>query len=269
MTETELMLTSLLSCDRIDLMADPKELTPEQKSRYDQMQSRRTQGEPLQYIIGQTDFMGISLFVDKRVLIPRPETEILVELAIETVGAILPRDTFQMLDLGVGSGNISIALAKNISNAVITAVDISEDALILAAKNVKVNGVADKVKFVCKDMSDYLMEAAAQGKKFDMIISNPPYIPTEQMVQLPEDVQQEPRWALDGREDGLHFHREIIERSYQALATDGFLFMEIGDGQRTGIEAIFAHYPQYRHIQFYKDYATTDRIVMARLNKNF
>ncbi len=267
MTENELILTSILDCDRIDLIADPKELTPDQQSRYDQMQVRRKQGEPLQYIIGQTNFMGIDLSVDKNVLIPRPETEILVELAIEKANTMQVKDVLHILDLGSGSGNISIAIAKNIPNAEITALDSSEGALKLAMKNAKANGVAGRIRFFHKDMAAYLKVVADKEVKFDMIISNPPYIPTGQLAKLPVDVQREPRSALDGCDDGLHFYREIIEYGYQALAPDGFLFMEIGDGQRVSIEKIFASHSPYRQVKFYKDYVGTDRVVMARLDE--
>jgi len=268
MTENELMMTSILDCDRVDLIVRPKELTPDQKTRYDQMKVLREEGEPLQYILGQTDFMGTILSVDKRVLIPRPETEILVELAIEKSGALREKDTFRILDLGVGSGNIAITMAKGIPNAAITALDISEEALTVAAKNAKANGVAGKIRFLYKDMTAYLKAAADGEERFDMIISDPPYIKMEQLDQLPADVKREPRLALDGGNDGLHFFREIIEYGHQVLAPDGFLFMEIGDGQRSGVEKIFACCPPYRYVQFYKDYVGTDRIVMARLNEN-
>jgi len=264
MTENELMLTSILDCRRVDLVVDPQELTPPQKLQYEQMQVRRTQGEPLQYILGQCDFMGIPLCVDARVLIPRPETEILVELAIEKLKSIRTEDTLKALDLGTGSGNIAIALAKNISNAAIMTLDISKDALALALQNAQASGVEHKISFLCTDMVTYLENVADQGIKFDMIVSNPPYIPTAQLMRLPEDVRKEPRLALDGGEDGLRFYKTIIQHSHRALSADGFLLMEIGDGQRQGIEAILGQFPEYQPISFYKDYVGTDRIVCAQ-----
>jgi len=187
MTENELMLTSVLDCRRVDLAVNKEKLTPVQKSRYDRMQIRRARGEPLQYIIGRCDFMGISLSVDRRALIPRPETEILVDLSIEKIRGIPKKGMLDVLDLGVGSGNITIALLKNISNMTMTALDISDDALALAAKNARTNGVEQRVNFLCKDIALYLKEAADLEKKFDAVISNPPYVPTEQLALLPED----------------------------------------------------------------------------------
>jgi release factor glutamine methyltransferase len=115
-------------------------------------------------------------------------------------------------------------------------------------------------------MSVYLKTAMAGHKGFDVIISNPPYIPTDAVAQLPVDVRNEPRTALDGGADGLHFYREIFRYAHQVLSPQGFLICEIGDGQRPDIERILAQYPQYRNIQFFKDYVETDRIMMARAN---
>jgi len=266
MTENELMLTSVLDCRRVDLVADPRKLTPVQESRYRQMQKRRAQGEPLQYITGQCEFMGILLAVDARVLIPRPETEILVELAVEKTRSLSATGTVNILDIGTGSGNISIALSKNIKNAIVTTVDISNDALVLAEQNADTNDVRQRIKFVCDDMDVFLRKAAGRGETYDMIISNPPYIPTAQWTQLPDDVRQEPRAALDGGRDGLHFCRMIIQNAYRALRPGGFLIMEIGDGQREYIETIFRDNPYYSRINFHKDYVGTDRIVIAWKN---
>lgn len=266
MTEDEWMLTSVLDCRRVDLVANPKGLTDAQKSRYEQMRARRAQGEPLQYIVGTCDFAGIPLSVDARVFIPRPETEILAATAIEKAGTLTRRDTLSALDLGTGSGNIAIALAKNIADAAITALDIDGGALTLAAENARANDVGQRIEFFHVDMEAYFREVAVLGKKFDVIISNPPYIATPQLTQLPADVQREPRRALDGGEDGLRFYRIIIQYGYRLLSPRGFLLFEIGDGQREGIEAIFAQYSRYQRIEFYKDYAGTDRIAAAWKN---
>ena len=265
MTENELMLTSVLDCRRVDLSVYKRTLTPVQKSRYDRMRARRVEGEPVQYVIGQCDFMGIPLSVDRRALIPRPETEILVDLIIKKIRSLPGKKAINVLDLGVGSGNITIALLKNFSNMTMTALDISDDALALAVENARTNGVEQRVEFLRDDIALYLKEAADRGKKFDVVVSNPPYIPTGQLARLPDDVQREPSLALDGGEDGLRFYRTIIEYGWQVLDAEGFLAMEIGDGQRRCIETIFAQYPQYKQINFYKDYAGTDRIVIARL----
>ncbi|MCK5259794.1 MAG: peptide chain release factor N(5)-glutamine methyltransferase [Candidatus Omnitrophica bacterium] len=268
MTENEWMLTSVLDCRRVDLTVNKDELTPAQRSRYDWMQARRIEGEPLQYVLGQCDFMGIALSVDRRALIPRPETEILVDLTIEKIRSG-PKKMRNVLDIGTGSGNITVALLRYFSNMNVTALDISDDALALAIKNARANNVEERIRFLNNDMVFYMREAARLGERFDVIISNPPYILTGQMAQLPVDVQREPRVALDGGNDGLRFYRSIIEHGWQLLSADGFLVMEIGDGQRGGIEEIFAQYPQYGEIKFYKDYVGTDRIVLARPGRSW
>lgn len=265
MTEDEIMLMTIRQCRRVDLVADAKELTVPQRIRYQNMQVRRAQGEPLQYILGHCDFMGIPLSVDERVLIPRPETEILAELAIEKAKLLQPKKMLHVLDLGTGSGNIAIALAKNITNVKITAVDIDAGVLTLAEQNARSNGVEEKIKFCCTDMAEYLCEARDQEKKYDIIISNPPYIPTSQLSRLPDDVRQEPKLALDGGEDGLRFYRTIIHYGHQILNSGNFICMEIGDGQCDDIGAVFKQYPQYLELSFHKDYVGTDRIVCAEL----
>lgn len=268
MTENEWMLTSILNCRRVDLAAGAPTLTSRQQSAYEHMRIRRAQGEPLQYILGETCFMGMSLRVDRRVLVPRPETELLVECAIEKMKTLSFREALRILDLGTGSGNIAIALANQAARAVITAVDISHEALTLAAENVRANASASSIQFVNQEMSIYLREAAGQGMLFDMVISNPPYIPTSQLPHLPADVRREPAVALDGGEDGLDYYRAIIRYAHLVMKPDGFLILEIGDGQRAGIETIVQQYPRYDRLNFQKDYAGTDRIVWVKLWKN-
>ncbi len=269
MTETEYMLTSLLNCQRVDLVVDPKPLSEEQHRQYEDMKYRRDLGEPLQYIVGECDFMGIKLKVDERALIPRPETEILVEKAIQKCNQQQSQihRPLNILDLGTGSGNIAIALAKNIESCCVTTVDISQEALTLAKHNAKMNGVYDKINFIHADMVSFLEGANHQTArfvaqlKFDILISNPPYIPTQQLSQLPKDVQHEPRLALDGGMDGLDFYRPIAANSYNFLNREGFLFMEIGDDQEVLLEALLKKYPQYKNIFLHKDYMGTVRII--------
>lgn len=261
MTEQEWMLTSLLECRRVDLYAERQSLTPSQERRYASMQRRRKEGEPLQYILGYCDFLGVRIGVDLRVLIPRPETEILVETALERIKTF--DAPLRILDLGTGSGNIAIALAQHLKYASVTAVDISFDALALARHNAASQGVAHKINFVQADMMAFLKGEASLDKQFDVMISNPPYIPTSQLEGLPRDVRQEPRIALDGGRDGLHFLRGLIASAHRHLREGGFLLWEIGDGQREAVEEIFAQHPSYRNIRFYKDYVQTDRIVYA------
>ena len=302
MTETEQILTSILNCRRVDLytrLSHPERsegslnrdsslrpsdfaqndiakllLTDAQNEQFQNMLKRFESGEPLQYILGDCEFMGLRLQVDRRVLIPRPETELLVEMAVEEiirnfVGAG-PRACLgqpqgvartRILDLGTGSGNIAIALAKFLPQARIFAVDISSDALDVAQLNAQQQGVENRIEFILADMRLYIEKTA---EVFDVIISNPPYIPTAQMSQLPNNVQQEPRLALDGGVDGLDFYRTIVANAGRLLRKDGWLFFEIGDGQRKEIENIFLSFPEIQLTQCRKDYMNTDRILMAK-----
>jgi len=266
MREKELMLTSILGCRRVDLFSEPMKLTCEQQYQYETMMARRKSGEPLQYIVGFCDFMGIKIFVDDRVLIPRPETEILVEHALLGIKNIAQKSkNLKILDLGTGSGNIAISLAKNIPTCSLTAVDVSPQALSLASDNARYQGVADQIDFVCEDMVAFLKKRIEKRSAFDVIISNPPYIKSAQMHLLPVDVQKEPLLAFDGGEDGASFYRHIIEDSRFLLREHGFLFLEIGDDQKSLIEDILGQYDEYKDIRFKRDYVNIPRVVEMKL----
>ena len=259
MIETDQMLISILDCKHIDLLTQNVKLTAEQELQLQEMQARRSRNEPLQYILGNCDFMGSMLDVDSRALIPRPETEILVEQAIQILKNIqVESKRIRILDLGTGSGNIPITLAKNIHNCSVTTVDFSVEALELAQHNARLNNVENKIEFVNQDMRIFLDETIAL---YDLIISNPPYIKTSDLTQLPKDVQQEPQLALDGGEDGLDFYAHIIKKASKLLKDRAVLLMEIGDEQRKDIERLFQQNKQYQKPLFYKDYVGVDRIV--------
>jgi len=261
MREEDIILTSLLDCRLVDLYADPKPLSVEQKARFESIKNRRANHEPLQYILGQTDFWGMELKVDSRVLVPRPETELLVEAVIEKAKDFSGRP-LRILDLGTGSGNIPIALAKNISASELISIDISEDALNVARENAFRHEVSSQIEFRQGDLFNALN---TDDEKFDFIVSNPPYIPRGEIQNLPPDVQQEPRVALEAGEDGLCFYRQIIPQSVMYLKKDGILFLEIGDGQRDQIEDIFKFTDRYPKINFMNDYSQTPRIVIAEV----
>lgn len=267
MTEQEWMLTSLLECRRVDLYTDRNVLTPAQERLYVSMQRRRQEGEPLQYILGHGDFMGIQISVDSRVLIPRPETEILVETAIEKARCLSGAGPLRVLDVGTGSGNMAIAIAHYLKDARVTAVDISSQALAVARHNALLQGIDHRINFLQADMVPFLEGETAAGKRFDIIIANPPYIPTSQLGRLPRDVQHEPQIALDGGEDGLRFLRALIAGAHRHMAENGWLLLEIGDGQAGAIARIFQNHPLYQDAQFREDYAGIKRIAAARKSK--
>ena len=268
MTEEELILTDVLACRRIDLYTNPIFLSANQKNRLLHIQSRLKNKEPLQYILGKTEFMGLDLKVDARVLIPRPETEILVEIALKKVKNF---PSLNILELGTGSGNIAISLAKSFSKSSITTIDISSEALDVAFVNAQRLGVLDKINFVHQDMISFLnamtpleIKNFLRGQLFDIIISNPPYIATEKLRTLPLDVQQEPQIALDGGADGLFLIKHIIQKSGLFLTKGGFLILEIGDDQRNPVENLLREVGLFNTITFHKDYSNVDRIVSAQ-----
>ena len=262
MTEQELMLTHLLNCRRIDLIVDRPELNDAQIRQLQIMEYRRRNGESLQYILGECEFMGLTLMVDRRVLIPRPETELLVETAI-LKSKDFKKERLSILEIGTGSGNIAIALAKNIPGCQVTSVDISSEALIVAEANARRNCINDRIQFIKSNLFEFVEMDPALDREFDIIISNPPYIPANQLNGLPADVQNEPRIALDGGADGLDFYRRIILESVHYLKKGGLLLFEIGEDQRSAIEEILREASRFTNVQCQKDYSHKDRIISA------
>lgn len=211
---------------------------------------------PIQYIIGKTEFCGIDFAVDERVLIPRPETEHLVEKVIELAGGSDKK--LKILDMCTGSGNIAIALTKSITNCRIVASDISEDALDVARCNAAKNGVSDRIDFVESDLFTNVLGS------FDIIASNPPYIARPEFETLQKEVLREPRIALDGGDDGLWFYRNILSASTLHLKPDGHVVFEIGYGQLSGILDIIKKIGQFKLVEVKKDWRGIDRIVVVK-----
>ncbi len=253
MSEDEIILTHILKCRRIDLHLNKPVLTPEQQQRFGEYVERRRAGEPLQYVLGVAHFYGLEFKVNPNVLVPRPETEILVEEALRRFKGS------SILDVGTGSGNIAVTLAKHIPQARVVAIDISEDALAVARKNAVAHGVADRIDFVRADILQWL----TPGQAFDMVISNPPYIPSGQIASLPMDVQKEPRMALDGGEDGLKFCQMLIKSSPPLLRKGGCLMMEFGDGQGFALRALCEQTRAFSHIEILHDLNGKERIIIA------
>lgn len=219
--EAEWMLCEALSLDRVGLYLNfDKPLSEGELASYRGMVGRRGKREPLQYILGSQEFMGLDFVVTPAVLIPRHDTEVLVEEGVKR-GA----DARSILDIGTGSGCVAIALARALPESVIASVDISEEALAVARDNAERHGVM--VEF-CRGS---LLEPF-QGRCFDMIVSNPPYIPAAELATLQQEVRGfEPMTALDGGRDGLDFYRRIVESAPRHLHPGGWLLFEVGAGQ--------------------------------------
>ncbi len=264
MNELEFMKTSILGCRRIDLYMDPPVMSPEQKTLLERMKQRRLNGEPLQYILGESHFMGLNLNVTPNVLIPRPETEILVETAL-VMAKRISRRPLHILDLGTGSGNIAVSCAVFLDDCLIDSVDISPEALRVALYNAERHQVEQKICFMHKDMFLVLGSEDFQ-RTYDIVIANPPYIPRSALSSLPPDVRHEPLRALDGGEDGLSYLKFIIENSPAHIKEGGLLLLEIGDGQSKILEKYLEMNGQFCDYEFKKDYRRTDRILVARRN---
>lgn len=260
MNENEIILTSVLKCQRVDLYAKDVDISDSQKQEIQAIKDRRLSGEPIQYILNSSDFMGDSFYVDSNVLIPRPETEILVESILNKIENKKLKN-IQILDVGTGSGNIIVSLAKRIKSANFVAMDVSEKALAVAQRNAKYHSVEDKINFISHDiLTD--QECFEWNEKFDIIISNPPYICSDDINGLSSEVKKEPRLALDGGEDGLKFYRAIAKKSSDWLSDQGEVFLEIGDGQEKDIESIFCSNKSFVLKKTINDYMNTNRILI-------
>jgi release factor glutamine methyltransferase len=252
--ETLLLLAHITGKTHAELLINENQPLPDEANRaFLNALERREKGEPLQYIMGAWDFYGLTFKTDKRALIPRPETELLVEAVIKYTqkGGMSP---LRVLDVCTGSGCIAITLAVLLDgNVEITAADIYADPLGLAKENAALHGVEDKIRFIKSDLA-----SALQGKCFDIIVSNPPYIPTSEMAGLQREVRDyEPHLALDGGENGMDIYRRLLPQAYQLLRPGGMLFMEIGPN---GVGEL-AENAGFKNIQVLKDYAGLDRII--------
>ena len=248
------MLAHVLGEDALMMRLNGHRELPENKrAEYEAILARREKREPMQYILGSTDFMGLEFHVEPGVLIPRPDTEILCEEALKKL-----RPGARVLDIGTGSGALAVSIAKLAKDAVVTAVDVSDTALAIARGNAEKNS-AD-VRFLKSDCF-----AALAGKKFDMIVSNPPYIDQEDMTGLMPEVLQEPELALFGGEDGLDFYRRISKEAGAYLEDGGFLLFEIGYKQKDDVSALLeAHIGKPFAL---KDYGDNWRVVGAMKEK--
>ena len=214
-------------------------------------------GVPIEHITHQKEFMKLSFFVDKNVLIPRQDTEILVEEVIKIAKKVNAR---KVLDLCTGSGAIAVSLAKYLPQAEITAIDISNEALKIAKKNAISNNVENQITFISSDMFTNLNE-----EKFDIIVSNPPYIKTNVIKNLDIQVQNEPYIALDGGKDGFDFYKKIINESYQYLKYNGYLCLEIGFDQKIDVIELIENTESFTGTYSKKDLFDNDRIIVTRL----
>lgn len=239
------------------MIYDNKQITPQERDNYIKNIKRLISGEPLQYIIGKQEFMKLNFLVTKDVLIPRQDTEILVEEVINIAKNI---QNPVILDLCTGSGAIAVSLAKYIDNAKIFATDISSKALDIAKRNAEFNGVKNSIEFIESNLFNKIKDL-----KFDIIVSNPPYIETEIIKTLPKDVQNEPKLALDGGKDGLDFYRKISKEAITFLNRQGYLCLEIGYNQKIAVKKILEEQKRYVNIYCKKDLCENDRVIVSQI----
>lgn len=240
------------------IVYDNQKLTQMQEQEYLEYIELLKQGEPIEHITHQKEFMKLNFYVDENVLIPRQDTEVLVEEVIQIAKKIKAK---KILDLCTGSGAIAISLAKYLENVQLTALDISGKALDIAIANAKNNHVQDRITFV----ESNLFQDLAQ-EKYDIIVSNPPYIRSEEIEKLDKEVKREPKVALDGGKDGLEFYRKIIDQGYQYLKYGGYICLEIGYDQKEEVIKIIEDKKQYVGTYCKKDLYDNDRVIITKLN---
>ncbi len=239
------------------IVYDNQKLTEKEEQDYLKYIELLKQGEPIEHITHQKEFMKLNFYVDENVLIPRQDTEILVE---EVITIAKKTRAKKILDLCTGSGAIAVSLAKYLENVQITALDISGKALDIAIANAKNNHVQDKITFVESNLFENLAP-----EKYDIIVSNPPYIRRKELEILDREVKREPQIALDGGEDGLDFYRKIIDIGYQYLKYGGYICLEIGYDQKEEIMQIIKDKKQYINTYCKKDLYDNDRIIVTKL----
>lgn len=250
----EILLSEILNCKRLDLyLKFDQSLKELEISKYREWIKRRGLYEPIQYIIGKIEFFGLQFRVNSSVLIPRPETEILVE---EVIKYSKSKNGLKILDIGTGSGIIAIAIAKQLEDSQITAIDISQEAINLAIENAVTNEVISKLNFLMSDIKDF-----ENNEKFDVVVSNPPYISKEDFPSLQNEIKDyEPRIALTDSNDGLDFYKIISKRSKSLLKKDGRIYFEVGKGQADNVKRILIE-NDFICIRSINDYQQIERVV--------
>ena len=233
------------------LVHNMDELNTEHEKSFFKYIEELVNGRPIQYILGHQEFMGINFIVNENVLIPQPDTEILVE---ETIKIAQKFSNPKILDLCTGSGAIAVSLSKFVPNAKLYASDISQKAL----ETAKMNSRNQKIKFIQSNLFENINDI------FDIIVTNPPYIKTDEISILSKEVQNEPTLALDGGQDGLVFYRQIIKQANDYLKHNGYLCMEIGEDQKEEVLELIKQEANYVNIKTYKDLSGNDRVITCK-----
>ncbi len=269
--DTELIIRFLLSINKQQLYIKWGEVLDEKScEEYFKLIDIRAAGMPVQYITGEQEFMGIPFKVNKDVLIPRQDTETIVEEVISEIKSRseqrkAPMGGYQILDLCCGSGAIGVSLCKYLTNIKVTAADISAGAIAVAKENAESAGVSKSMKFVESDLFR-LLKKGISGTKYHIVASNPPYIERNIIPELQREIREhEPIIALDGGEDGLDFYRRIIKDAPDYLKQEGMLFLEIGYDQGESVSSLIDQSGRFNDINILKDLAGHDRVIKAKV----
>ena len=261
--DAELLLAHVLSCERVALYTHfDKPLEPGEVDAYREFVRRRTEHVPTKYLLGTCEFASLEFDVNPSVLIPRPETEFVVSAALELVDG-LPEPV--LIDVGTGAGNIAVALAMTLPSGRVFASDISSDALATAQRNVARHGLEARVTLLHGD----LLDPHDPSLPADVIVSNPPYVARKEFEALQPEIRlHEPEIALVGGEDGLDVYRRLADTCGAHLKQDGFLVLEIGQGQREAVEAILCGGGRLDIEKIVNDYSDIERVVIAKHRTN-
>ncbi|MCP4258827.1 MAG: peptide chain release factor N(5)-glutamine methyltransferase [Planctomycetes bacterium] len=259
----ELLLSYVVGLKRIELYTQfDRSVPPEQLEQLRELVKRAGQNEPIAYLVGRTEFYSLQINVTPDCMVPRPETELLVERAIEFLRERQNGTQF-VCDLCTGSGCIAVAIAKNFSDARIIATDICDAALAVAAENIKKHHLGDQITLLCGDLFDPVI-SGLDVNEFDLIASNPPYVSTTEYEKLDKNVKDyEPKKALFAGVDGLDIYNRIIEKAGRFLKPDGLLMLEIGYAQGPAVKELLEKTGDYSEIKIEKDFHKNDRIVSA------
>ena len=258
----DILLQHLLKMTKTELIINQEnELSKKDENKFFKCIDEVISGKPIQYITKNQEFMNLKFYVDENVLIPQPDTEILVEEAIKKINEIKNGKTIKVLDLCTGSGVIAISIKKYVNeNVEVYATDISEKAIKIAKKNANLNGVINNIEFIESNLFEKL-----KNEKFDIIVSNPPYIKKEDIQYLSEEVKKEPLIALNGGTDGLSFYRKIANEAIEYLKLGSYLCFEIGYDQKEEVINIIENEQKYKGTYCKKDLYGNDRVIITHV----
>ena len=269
--DAEVLLCHVLGVERWHLYVNRNRmLSAEQQQGYEGLLEKRMQGIPVQYLTHRQEFMGLDFYVEEGVLIPRPDTEILVEKVLDWVKIHgKDKEQIRIADIGTGSGAITVSLAKYIPKAFVYSVDISEQAQSIGKKNARSLGTDERIRFLLGDLLKPLGEQGLENQ-LDILVSNPPYIPSEEIETLQIEVAQyEPRLALDGGKDGLDFYRRLVEGGHGFIKDGGLIALEVGHNQAEAVKKLMERQDFYADIEKIRDLSGIERVVAARVQKKY